>query len=133
MRWTLAGASCFLIALIAAIFSHSASPLWWLTLGCAMSLGLFSALFSYLKFDEKVAIAKADLTIVQHLEAKLAEQQKLSAAQMEETGRKLLKTQEKFAAAQKLVAVHAAEVETLKKKNNCSAKRSCSRRVASPS
>ena len=116
MRWTIIGASCFALALLVAIFSHSTSSLWWLLLGNTMGLGLFTALFSYLKLEEKIIQApKTDITIVQHLEQKLAEQNKLFSAQIEETGRKLLKTQEKFAAAQKLVAVHAAEVETLKR------------------
>ncbi len=116
MRWTIIGASCFALALLVAIVSHSTSSLWWLLLGNTMGLGLFTALFSYLKLDEKIIQApKTDITIVQHLEQKLAEQNKLFSAQIDETGRKLLKTQEKFAAAQKLVAVHAAEVETLKR------------------
>ncbi len=116
MRWTIIGASCFALALLVAIFSHSTSTLWWLMLGNAMGLGLFTALFSYLKLEEKIIQApKTDITIVQHLEQKIAEQHKLFSAQIEETTRKLLKTQEKFAAAQKLVAVHAAEVETLKR------------------
>lgn len=116
MRWTIIGASCFGLAFLIAIFSHNHIPLWWILLGNVMGVGLLTALFSYLKLEEKVIQApKTDITIVQHLEQKIAEQSKLFSAQIDETGKKLLKTQEKFAAAQKLVAVHAAEVETLKR------------------
>lgn len=116
MNWTIGGAACFGLAFLIAIFSHNHTPLWWILLGNTMGMGLLTALFSYLKLEEKrVQAPKTDITIVQHLEQKMAEQQKLLSAQIEDTGRKLLKTQEKLASAQKLVAVHAAEMETLKR------------------
>ncbi|MBS0616183.1 MAG: hypothetical protein JSR58_06500 [Verrucomicrobia bacterium] len=116
MNWTIGGATCFGLAFLVAIFSHNHAPLWWVLLGNVMGVGLLTALFSYLKLEEKrIQTPKTDITIVQHLEQKMAEQQKLMSAQIEDTGRKLLKAQEKLASAQKLVAVHAAEVETLKR------------------